>query len=550
MEKTTDVVPEEQHFILSSLPPGRAQKRLAIAVVIALLVAFFVTAGPLSTVRLGRVDAFVPVYGTAVFVVDLITAVLLFAQFSILRSRALLAIAIGYLLTAFAIVPWMLTFPGIFSPSGLLDASLQSAAWLYVLWHAGFPTFVIAYALLKDADPAKHSWRGSAGAAIVSSIATSAAVVCAATLFVTAEEALLPPLLLDALRLAPLWFYVAAFAVLLNVVALVVLWVRRRSLLDLWLMVVMFASVIEVCFVSFPVPARFSIGWYAGRVCAVLSDSLVLFVLLYEITKLYAQLLRAVFAQRREREARLLTGDAVTATIAHEVKQPLSGMVTNADAGLRWLDRPTPDLNEAKAAFKQIVADGRRAAAVIERVRAMYRKEDPNKAAFDINGLVGETLALARGELLKHRIVVQADLTEQLPQVIADRIQLRQVLVNLIANAIDSMAATEEPRILCVKSEVHSDGVKVSVRDTGTGISSHDMNRIFDPLFTTKSGGMGMGLSICRSIIEAHSGRIWVGANEPRGAIIEFVLLADDGAPSAGTSQEEQRDDLPHSFRL
>jgi signal transduction histidine kinase len=550
MEKTTDVVPEEQHFILSSLPPGRAQKRLAIAVVIALLVAFFVTAGPLSTVHLGRVDAFVPVYGTAVFVVDLITAVLLFAQFSILRSRALLAIAIGYLLTAFATVPWMLTFPGIFSPTGLLDASLQSAAWLYVLWHAGFPLFVIAYGLLKEAESVKRMWRGSAGAAIVSSIATSAAVVCAATLFVTAEEAQLPPLLLDALRLAPLWFYVAAFAVLLNVVALVVLWVRRRSLLDLWLMVVMFASVIEVCFVSFPVPVRFSIGWYAGRVCAVLSDSLVLFVLLYEITKLYAQLLRAVFAQRREREARLLTGDAVTATIAHEVKQPLSGMVTNADAGLRWLDRPTPDLNEAKAAFKQIVADGRRAAAVIERVRAMFRKEDPNKAAFDINGLVGETLALARGELLKHRIVVQADLTEPLPQVIADRIQLRQVLVNLIANAIDSMAATEEPRILCVKSEVHSDGVKVSVRDTGTGISSHDMNRIFDPLFTTKSGGMGMGLSICRSIIEAHSGRIWVGANEPRGAIIEFVLLADDGAPSAGTSQEEQRDDLPHSFRL
>ncbi|HWX10883.1 MAG TPA: MASE4 domain-containing protein, partial [Trinickia sp.] len=337
MEKTTAVVPEEQHFILSSLPPGQAQKRLAIAVVIALLASFFATVGPLSTVHLGRIDAFVPVFGTAVFVVDLITAVLLFAQFSILRSRALLAIANGYLLTAFALIPWMLTFPGIFSPSGLLNASLQSAAWLYVLWHAGFPIFVIAYGLLKEAESVKRMWRGSAGAAILSSVATSAAVVCAATLVVTAEEAPLPRLLLDTLRLAALWFYVAGAAALLNVVALVVLWVRRRSLLDLWLMVVMFASVIEVCFISFPVPARFSVGWYAGRICAVLSDSLVLFVLLYEITKLYAQLLRAVFAQRREREARLLTGDAVTATIAHEVKQPLSGMVTNADAGLRWL---------------------------------------------------------------------------------------------------------------------------------------------------------------------------------------------------------------------
>lgn len=272
--------------------------------------------------------------------------------------------------------------------------------------------------------------------------------------------------------------------------------------------------------------------------------------MLYEITRLYAQLLRAVFAQRREREARLLTGDAVTATIAHEVKQPLSGMVTNADAGLRWLDRPTPDLDEAKAAFKQIVADGRRAASVIERVRAVFTKGDPNKATFDINGLVGETLALAGGDLLKHRILVRAELNEQLPHVIADRIQLRQVLVNLIANAIDSMADTVEPRILCVKSEVHPDGVKVSVTDTGTGIGSHDMGRIFDPLFTTKSSGMGMGLSICRSIIEAHNGRIWVGMNEPRGTVFEFVLLGEEGATSAGTLQEAQPDDLPHSFRL
>ncbi|MEA3118295.1 MAG: hypothetical protein QOI13_1565 [Paraburkholderia sp.] len=550
MEKTTAVVPEEQHFILSSLPPGVAQKRLAVAVVIALLAAFFATIGPLSTVRLERIDAFVPLYATAVFVVDLITAVLLFAQFSILRSRALLAIANGYLFTAFALIPWMLTFPGIFSPRGLFGASLQSAVWLYVLWHAGFPNFVIAYGLLKDDESVKRMWRGSAGVAILSSVAASAVVVCSATLFVTAQEARLPPLLLDALRLSDLWFYVAGFAALLNLVALLVLWVRRRSLLDLWLMVVMWASIIEVCFISFPVPVRFSIGWYAGRICAVFSDSLVLFVLLYEITKLYAQLLRAVFAQRREREARLLTGDAVTATIAHEVKQPLSGMVTNADAGLRWLDRPSPDLDEAKAAFKQIVADGRRAAAVIERVRAIFKKSDPNKAAFDINGLIGETLAFARGDLMNHRILVRAELNDNLPQVIADRIQLRQVLVNLIANAIDSMAAAEEPRILCVKSEVHPDGVKVSVTDTGTGIGSHDMVRIFDPLFSTKSGGMGMGLSICRSIIEAHNGRIWVVSNDPRGAAIEFVLLADDVATPAWTSQECQFFPLGDNFRV
>src|ERR1700730_4019174 len=162
MVKRATVVPEEQPFILSSLSPCRAQRRLALAVVLALLVAFFITeVGPLSTIQLGRIDAFVPTYATAMFVNDTITAVLLFAQFSILRSRALLAIANGYLFTALMLIPWMLTLPGVFAPGGLLGAGLQSTTWIYILWHAGFPMFVIAYALLKDADPARRLWQGS-----------------------------------------------------------------------------------------------------------------------------------------------------------------------------------------------------------------------------------------------------------------------------------------------------------------------------------------------------------------------------------------------------
>src|SRR6202020_979950 len=179
MVNTATVGPEE-HFILSSLSPGRAQRRLALAVVLALLVAFFIADGPLSTIELGRIDAFVPAYATAMFVNDSITAVVLFAQFSILRSRALLAIASGYLFTALVAIPWLLTFPDVFAPGGLLGAGLQSPGWLYTLWHAGFPTFVIAYALLRDADPAKRLWRGSAGAAILLSVAMTTAIVCAA----------------------------------------------------------------------------------------------------------------------------------------------------------------------------------------------------------------------------------------------------------------------------------------------------------------------------------------------------------------------------------
>src|SRR5260370_542334 len=205
MVKTAAVLPEEQHFILSSLSPSQAQRRLALAVVLALLVAFLITeVGPLSTIQLGRIDAFVPAYATAMFVNDSITAVLLFAQFSILRSRALLAIASGYLFTAFMLIPWMLTFPGIFTPAGLLGPGLQSPTWIYILGPSGFPTFVIAYALLKDADPAKRLWQGSAGAAILSSAAMTAAILCAATFLVAAGDALLPPLTLRIARFSAL----------------------------------------------------------------------------------------------------------------------------------------------------------------------------------------------------------------------------------------------------------------------------------------------------------------------------------------------------------
>ena len=544
MVNTAAVVPEEQNFILTSLSPSRAQKRLALAVVLVLL-ALLITAGPLSTIHLARIDAVVPVYATASFVNGSITAVLLFSQFSILRSRALLAIANGYVFAALVVIAWALTFPGLFAPTGLPGAGLQTTAWLYTLWHSGFPMFVIAYALLKDADPATQLWHCSARAAILASVAATAAVVCVATFLIIAGHPLLPRIDLDATRISPLWSYVSGFPALLCVLALIVLWVRRRSILDLWLMVVMCAYVTEIVMISFPTPVRFTVGWYASRACGLLSSSLVLFVLRYEITMLYAQLLRAVLAQHREREARLMTGDAIAATIAHEVKQPLSGMVTNAGAGLRWLDRSTPDLDETKAALKQIVADGHRAGAVIESIRASFKRDVPNRTSLNLNDLIRETLALTRGDLERNRIMVQAEPSAQVPQIRGDRIQLQQVLLNLITNAIDSMASKDGARILCVRSKVQDGGgVIVSVADTGTGIGSQELERIFNPLFTTKAGGMGMGLSICRSIIEAHDGRLWVAPNKPEGAVFQFMLLAD-GATSAGASRREQPD-LPH----
>jgi signal transduction histidine kinase len=518
------IAPEEQNFILTSLSPSRGQKRLALIIVLALLTALiFITAGRLSTIQLARIDAIVPAYATASFVNDSITAVLLLAQFSILRSRAVLVIASGYLFTALVVIAWVLTFPGLFAPTGLLGAGLQSATWLYMLWHSGFPMFVIAYALLKDADPPKPV--GSVGTSILSSIAVIAFVVCGATFLIIAGDGLLPRLMIDATHITPLWTYGVWFSALLCVLALVVLWVRRRSVLDLWLMVVMCAYTTELC-LNFS--TRFSVGWYASRICGLLSGSLVLFVLLYESTVLYAQLLRAVFAQRREREARLATGDAVAATIAHEIKQPLSAMITNASAGIRWLDRPAPDCVKAKETFEQIAADGHRAGAVIESIRAIFKKEDRNRTSLDVNELIGEALALVHSDLQSYRIMVMTEPDGHLPLVNGDRVQLRQVLLNLMTNAIDAMADKDEPRTLCVRSNLYDGGgVLVSVADTGVGVRSQDADQIFNPLFTTKAHGMGLGLSICRSIIEAHNGRLWVAPNTPRGAVFQFVLRTD-----------------------
>src|SRR3954452_24059351 len=344
------VVRDEDFLVLSNLPPSRTQWRLALVVSLLIaILAFLISAMGLQRVKLPAIDALIPLYGMAMFVTDLITSVLLFTQFSIVRSRALLVIANGYFWTAVIVIPWLLSFPGVFAPHGLLgENSSEVTVWLYTLWHAGFPLFVIAYAFLKDADAARPLSRFSAGAAILSSVGMTATAIAVATYFLVMHQTNLPSFMIDTMNFSGLWYYTAGSIALLAAVAIISIWLRRKSLLDLWLMVVMLVFMTEVLISSFPVSARFSLGWYAGRTCSLVSGSLILFVLLYEITVVYARLIGAVRAQSRERGARLITGDAVAATIAHELKQPLAAIITRAETGLRWLDRPTPELDRVK----------------------------------------------------------------------------------------------------------------------------------------------------------------------------------------------------------
>ena len=217
----------------------------------------------------------------------------------------------------------------------------------------------------------------------------------------------------------------------------------------------------------------------------------------------------------------------MTASIAHEINQPLAAMVANANAAQRWLANVTPGhLEEAKAALKQINNDGHRAAELIQGVRAMFRNDGQKRVLIDINQLVRDVLELAQDELLKHHISVEIELNDELPTAMADRVQLQQVILNLITNAIDAMeSVTDRPRTLRVKSEIGDRGVSlVSIGDTGTGIDPDIMDRIFDTYFTTKPSGMGVGLSICRSIVETHNGRLWASTGALHGSVFWLEL--------------------------
>jgi PAS domain S-box-containing protein len=237
---------------------------------------------------------------------------------------------------------------------------------------------------------------------------------------------------------------------------------------------------------------------------------------------------RALRLARAElaRVTRRMTVGEMAASIAHEIKQPLTAIVANGKAGLRWLASATPDIENAHAALKRIVDDTHRAGEVIDSVRSMFGNEGQAKTLQDVNELIRESLTLVRIEAENQRVSICTELSAELPQVSANQVQLRQVVVNLIMNAVDAMSTVQNrARVLRIKTEVHKlDSVLITVEDSGTGIDPENVDRIFDAFFTTKSHGMGMGLSICRSIIESHDGRLSVAPAQPHGSTFYVSL--------------------------
>ncbi len=254
-------------------------------------------------------------------------------------------------------------------------------------------------------------------------------------------------------------------------------------------------------------------------------------------------------SERRYREAqmelahanRVTTMGQLSATIVHEVSQPIAAAVTNAGAALSWLDSRPPNLEEVRQALSRALKDGDRAVDVMGRIRALMKKAPPQKDGLEINEAILDVIALTRGEVMKNGVSVRTQLAEDLPLLQGDRVQLQQVILNLIVNAIEAMSSVSDGsrELLISTGQAEPDGVLVAVRDTGSVLEPANLQRLFEAFYTTKPGGLGMGLSICRSIIEAHGGRLWVTANVPQGAIFQFTLPAHpDTASSLSASRE------------
>jgi signal transduction histidine kinase len=554
---------DDDGAFLSRAAVGPRELRLCLTLtVISALV--FVACVPYVRVPLPSSPAFVAVYNAVSILNDLTTSVILFGQFNILRSRALLLLAGGYLFASLISVVQLFTFPGMFAAAGLLGAGPQTALWLCVFWHGGFPLVVIFYALVDGSSrEIATPPRIAIGSAVTAVIGAVLACWFAATW--GAENARVLPPLLDAAGFTPWQRVVNLTDIMLVLGAFVLLAARPRySLLNLWLMVVMGYWFCDITLSSYLNGGRYDLGFYAGRIYGALAASFVLAVLVLENSRLYRRLaiaagrlkeratallranetLQSEIAYRKRAEeglrqaqaelarvSRITALEELTSSLANEVNHPIGAIMMNAETCLRWLSREVPNVEEARTIASMIVKDGTRAAATVARMQQLFDRGAPLREAVDVNDVIREMIVLLRGEAARYAVSIRAELMENLSQVAADRVQLKQVLMNLMINGIEAMTDGDEIRELTIKSQRAENGqITVSVGDTGVGLPPLPVNQIFNAFFTTKPHSIGIGLSISRSIVEGHGGHLWATNNSSRGANFHLTLPIEGGA--------------------
>jgi signal transduction histidine kinase len=522
---TEPPVADERGLSIATMKPTLRQQRLALAI-IGLLFIGFAAIAPFAAKQAVQVGSFVPTVQAIIFVTNLTTAVLLFSQFSILGLRELLLLASGYLFSALIVIPHALSYPGAFAPKGLLGSGIQATPWLYTFWHFGFSAVVLGYACLLNTNSKKLFIHNSGMPAICLSTGIVVTLVSALTWSVAAKEEYWPRLLANDVDFTPLTNYVGTIPLATSVLAFIVLWFRRRSVLDLWVAVAILATVVEQAVACLFIVSRYSVGAYAVRTFSVIVSTIVLSAMLSEFVRVYASLVRTNQMLQRERESKLTTVAAAVAAIAHEIRQPLTAISANSSAARRFLARGPADIERVGGILDNIGKASLRANEIVEGVGALFRRANSERQSIDVNDLVIEALQVIAKELADCSITVDTQLTSELPRIMGDKGQLQEVIVNLVQNSIDAMrTVSAKPRMLHVRTEPHGrDAIAISVEDTGPGIEQKTLSSVFDAFVTTKTKGMGLGLAISQAIVERHDGRITAMSGVKGGARFEIIL--------------------------
>jgi len=510
-------------IVVALMPYTPRHRAMAVGVVAGMLAVSALLA-PFVNLQIGRMDSFLPVVQTVMSAADLLTATLLFAQYSVQPHRALLVVASGYIFAGSFAFLQTLSFPGSYAPNGLIGDVYNTPAWFFVLWYTTFPLSILSYTLLKDKEKKPpRSTRISIAITLICVIATIALL----SWLVIGEVEHLPRFFTTGIMLqTPLSNQFNVGLTLLGCLVLVVLFVRRRTVLDLWLMVTLFAAVPNFLVAAYAGSARFSVGWYSARGFALIASCMLLSVLVTEMTVLYSRLANALVMQRRERANRFVSIDAATAAIAHEIRSPLASITLNADTAQQEIVAQPPRLEEARAILKDIGEASIRVNEIITSVRRLFKDATDQPAMISIEDVARQVLRLLKHELQFNEVLVVTEFQVEAPLAHADPVQLQQVILNLFKNAIEAMASTpRNRRRLNIGTRIEQESfVLLSIQDTGTGVSPQDRDRVFEAFFTTKPAGMGLGLAICRTIIERYEGRLVLGKSGPQGSTFEITL--------------------------
>ncbi|HKR84874.1 MAG TPA: MASE4 domain-containing protein [Terriglobales bacterium] len=532
VERPADGSPTDFPAVITAMPINAAQRRFALGIMTAILLIELASA-PFAYLQVVEIDSFIPAVQSVMFILHLITAVLLFSQYSVRPRFAMLALASGYVFSGLFAFEQMLAFPGAFSKNGLIG-NADSPVWLFVLWQTAFPLAAIVYALSKDTKDISPSTRSPA-VCISIAVACVVAATGALTLLLLIGSAYLPKIFLTSARQTTVTLtYLNIYMWLLNSTALVFLFIRRRTILDLWMMVTLFAWWPLFLVPMYFTVVRFSVGWYVARCLATLASSALLAILLGEITLLYARLANSVSLSRRERAERLASVEAATSAMAHEIRQPLAGIATSGAAGLNWLAARPANIERTRACLTAMVNASHHAEEIISGIGRLFRRLPNERTMVQLNDVCREVLSLVQHDVLANGISVRVRCRKNLPLIHADHTQLQQVILNLVSNAIDAMNCRPagERRLRLWTSFDGKSTVSLCVRDSGPGVPDYERDRIFEPFYTTKSNGTGLGLAICRTIIEEHGGALRLAETSAHGSMFEVVLPPVDDSLS------------------